>query len=102
MTVTVRKSTHKALNRWLVMLWLATLVSAAAVVSVRHQNRLGFIAWRAAQAEKEELQSELGRLTLEKAIWAGRRNIVDDARQRLGMETPAPHKIITLTLRSDR
>ena len=90
------KPTNKSMNRRLAILWLATVVSAVAVVTVRHQNRLAFIAWRNAEADKVELQSEHGRLILEKATWAGRRNIVDDARRRLGMAAPAPDKIITL------
>ncbi len=89
-------------NRWVVILWLLTLLSAFAVVTVRHQNRLAFIAWQKTEAEKIELQSERGRLTLEKATWAGRRNIFDDARKRLAMVAPAPDKIITLTLTRDQ
>ncbi len=86
------------INKWLVVLWLAIVVSAMAVVTVRHQNRLAFIEWRQVEAEKVELQSERGRLMLEKATWASRRNIMDEARQRLGMVPPPPDKIITLTL----
>ena len=93
----MNKNPNKILNRWLAILWLATVVSAVVVVTVRHQNRLAFIDWRKVEAEKVELQSERGRLLLEKATWAGRRNIVDDAR-RLGMAVPAPDKIITLIL----
>ncbi len=84
-------------TKWLITLWLATVLSAVAVVTVRHQNRLAFIDWRKVEAGKVELQSERGRLMLEKATWAGRRNVVEDARRRLGMAAPAPDKIITLT-----
>ena len=85
------------INKWLVVLWLATVASALGVVTVRHQNRLAFIEWRQVEAGKVELQSERGRLLLEKAVWSGRRNIMHDARRRLGMAPPPPHKIITLT-----
>lgn len=85
-----------SINHRLIILWLAIVVSAAAVVTVRHQNRLAFIEWRKVEAGKVELESERGRLLLEKATWAGRRNVVEDARRRLGMA--APDTIITLTL----
>lgn len=78
------------------------IVSALSVVTVRHQNRLAFIAWQKAEAEKIELQSEQGRLLLEKATWAGRRNIVEDARTRLGMVTPSADKIVTIKLNNDQ
>lgn len=85
------------LNGLVAALWLLVWVSALAVVTVRHENRLAFIAWRETEAAKVELQAERGRLLLEKATWAGRRNIVDDARQ-LGMAAPSPDKIITLEI----
>ncbi len=88
-------------NKWLIILWLATVVSAVVVVTVRHQNRLAFVEWRKVGDEKVELQSELGRLVLEKTTWARRRNVEDDARRRLGMEPPAADKIITLTLETE-
>lgn len=87
-----------AMNKLLVCIWIFTLLSALALVTVRHHNRLAFVAWRTVEAEKVELQSERGRLLLEKATWARRRNIVDDARERLQMVAPAPAGIVTLTL----
>jgi len=90
------------MNRGLVTLWLAVVVSAIAVVTVRHENRLAFIEWGKAEAEKIELQSEQGRLMLERATWARRRNIVDDARHRLQMTEPAPHRIVTIQLEERR
>ena len=85
-------------NKLIIGLWLATVLSALAVISVRHQNRLAFIAWQKVEGEKIEMQAEHGRLLLEKATWARRRNIVDDARARLTMAAPQPDKIVTLKL----
>ncbi len=90
----IHMSRMPGMNKWLLILWVATVLCALAVVTVRHQNRLSFMEWRKVEAEKVELQSERGRLLLEHATWAGRRNIVEDARQRLGMAPPAPDKII--------
>ena len=81
--------------------WLFTILIAMVVVTVRHQNRLAFIAWQKVEAERVELQSEWGRLMLEKATWAMRRNIAVDARKRLAMAPPAPEKIITLQLENE-
>jgi len=83
-------------GRVVIALWLAVVASALAVVTVRHESRLAFIDWRAAEGAKLELQAEHGRLLLERATWAGRRSIVDDARARLGMRAPAADAIITL------
>lgn len=83
-------------GRTVIALWLAVVVSALAVVAVRHENRLAFVEWRKAEAAKVELQAENGRLLLERATWAGRRNIIDDARARLGMTAPAADAIVTL------
>lgn len=85
-------------HKWLIALWFATVLSAVAVVTVRHQNRLAFVDWRTVETEQVELQTEHGRLLLEKATWARRHHIMNDAR-RLGMTAPAPDKIITLTTR---
>lgn len=87
-------------HKFILVVWFVTLLSALAVVTVRHQNRLAFIAWRAVEAEQVELQSERGRLMLEKATWARRGRIVDDARARLKMA--APEEIITLNLGRER
>lgn len=89
------------MKKWVLLSWVAVMISAFAVITVRHQNRLAFIAWQKAEATKIELQTEQGRLMLEKATWAGQRNIVDNAHKRLEMTVPASDKIITLKLESD-
>ncbi len=88
----------RRLRRWVLALWLLTLASAIAVVTARHHNRLAFIAWRQAESAHRELQFERGRLLLEKATWARRRNIADEARARWAMAAPLPAKIITINL----
>jgi len=83
-------------HRTAAMLWLAVVASALAVVATRHENRLAFVECREAEAAKVELQAENGRLLLERATWAGRRSVVDDARTRLQMAAPAADAIVTL------
>lgn len=93
---------HQTLKRGVIVLWLGALLSAMAVVSVRHHNRLAFIAWQKVDAERVEFQSEHGRLLLEKATWTRRHNIVDAARKRLAMRAPASGKIIILKLQDQQ
>lgn len=87
------------MKKWLILGWVGVMASAFAVITVRHQHRLAFVAWQQAESAKLELQYEQGRLLLEKATWAQRRNIVDEARKRLAMRPPAPDEIVTLKLR---
>ena len=90
------KTIHRHSTKIIVGFWLAILISAMAVISIRHENRLAFVEWRNAENHKIEMQAEHGRLLLEKATWARRRNIVQDAQARLAMTAPAPTTIITL------
>ena len=84
-----------------VFLWLLVMVSAVLVVTVRHHNRIAFVALQEVEAQKIELQSEWGRLMLEKATWSMHNNVADDARKRLVMAPPAPEKIVTLELQEE-
>lgn len=84
--------------RLLVLLLCLVLVSATAVVAVRHQNRLTFVALQKQEQRHDELQAEWGRLMLERATWTRQHSVVDDARKRLGMVAPSPERIVTLQL----
>ncbi|MBX2868924.1 MAG: cell division protein FtsL [Acidiferrobacterales bacterium] len=78
------------------------LISAAAVVAVRHQNRLAFVALQKEEQKRVDLQAEWGRLMLEKATWTRQHNVADTAKKQLSMLPPSPDKIVTLDLASDR
>ncbi len=84
--------------RSLIVLLCLVLVSAAAVVAVRHQNRLTFVTLQKQEQRHDELQAEWSRLMLERATWTRRNSVVDDARKRLGMVAPSPERIVTLQL----
>jgi cell division protein FtsL len=88
------------MTRLQIFLLLLVLISAAAVVSVRHHNRLEFVALQKQEQRYDELQAEWGRLMLEKATWTRQHNVADDAKKRLAMSAPSPDKIITLELES--
>ncbi len=81
-----------------VLMLIVVLVSAFFVVTVRHENRLAFIALQKIENQRTHLQSERGRLMLEKATWAMENNIADDASNRLGMSPPPSAQIITVQL----
>ncbi len=86
------------LSRLQLFLLCLILISAAAVVSIRHQNRLAFVALQKQEQRHDELQAEWGRLMLEKATWTRQHNVADDARKRLEMSAPTPDRTVTLQL----
>lgn len=77
---------------------LFILASALSVVAVRHNNRLAFIALQQHEQKREQLQTEWGRLMIERATWTRQNNVAVDAGKRLAMTPPSPEKIVTLEL----
>lgn len=77
----------------LVLLLVATLVSAIGVVWTRHESRVLFVELTRLQNQRDELNIEYGRLELEQATWAEPRRIDEEARSKLGMLTPRPQDI---------
>lgn len=84
------------MSRLQLFLLVLTLISAAAVVTVRHQNRLAFMALQGQERERDALQAEWSRLMLEKATWTSQNNVADTARKQLEMAAPSPDRIMTL------
>ncbi len=90
------------MSRLQVFFLFLVLVSAVAVVTVRHENRLAFVALQNQEKRHDDLQAEWGRLMIERATWTRQHNVADDARKRLDMSAPAPDRIVTLKLELDR
>jgi cell division protein FtsL len=86
------------INHTSILLTALVVASACFVVTTRHENRLAFIRLQQQEEIRDQLQTEWGRLMLEKATWAIEHNIADDAGQRLGMMPPPPDQIITVQL----
>ena len=86
------------MNKISILLLVLVLVSAMAVVTTRHENRLAFIELQNLESNRGKLQTEWGRLILEKSTWGIEHNIADDAGSRLNMFPPPPEKIITVHL----
>lgn len=81
-----------------VCLVVSIMLSATAVIAVRHQNRLAFVALQEQEQQRDSLQAEWGRLMLEKATWTRQNNVADAANKNLEMTAPSADKIVTLDL----
>ncbi len=76
-------------DRLVVWLAAALLVSAIAVVALRHETRQRYTELARLQAERDALNVEWGKLLLEEGAWSQHRRIEALARVRLGMDMPA-------------
>lgn len=86
------------MRRLHISLLIVVMISAASVVSVRHKNRLAFVALQQQERRHDALQVEWGRLMLEQATWTRQHNVADAAQKSLAMTAPSPDKIIMLDL----
>jgi cell division protein FtsL len=71
------------------LLLLAVIASSVGVVYARQQSRLLFGELVRLNNERDDLNTEFGRLELEQATWAEPNRIEQVARGQLGMITPA-------------
>ncbi|NKB75915.1 MAG: cell division protein FtsL [Gammaproteobacteria bacterium] len=78
------------------LLLFLILVSAYSVVTVRHENRLAFVRLQGLEEKRSHLQSEWGRLMLERATWSTQHNLAEDAEKRLGMSPPPYNRVFTV------
>lgn len=74
----------------LAVLLALTAASAVALVAARHDARRAFIALSTLERERDELNVEYGRLSLERATWADANRVEKIAVGELGMVFPAP------------
>lgn len=70
------------------VLALAVIASALGVVYTQHRSRLLFIELQRLEREHAALNTEWGRLQLERSTWATRARIERLARERLNMRGP--------------
>jgi cell division protein FtsL len=78
----------------LLALAVCVFASALGVVTTKHENRQRFIELEALKAERDELNIEWGKLTLEQATWATPTRIERIARDRLDMTPPPAERIV--------
>ncbi len=74
------------------------LVTALAVVHVRHQNRLTFLDLQALQAERDRLNVEWGQLLLERGTWGNHQVVEQKARSELRMTVPSEEQTVSVAL----
>jgi cell division protein FtsL len=79
------------------ILLAVVLLSALADVSVNHRARKLFTAYEHEQERMRALEVEWGQLQLEQSTWATHARIEEIARQKLGMHTPRPNQIMSVT-----
>jgi cell division protein FtsL len=72
----------------LLLLLMAVVASAIGVVYARQQSRILFGELTRLTKEKDDLDTEFGRLELEQATWAEPNRIEQVARGQLGMVSP--------------
>lgn len=81
----------------LLSMLLATCVgSAISIVSARQQARHAFIELTRLENERDELNTEFGRLQLEQATWTDNNRLEQIARGQLGMVFPGPAEIVVI------
>lgn len=83
-------------------LWVAALVavlfaSSLAKVWVVHVNRTTFTAVQSAQALRDEMNVEWGRLQIEQAAWSTHARVEQVATERLSMRVPDPDAVVIVT-----
>jgi cell division protein FtsL len=82
------------------LLWLLAvcMLSAVAVVELRHESRVLYARVQTLQQERDALNVDWGRLLLEEGAWSQHRRIEAMARAQLGMELPTAAQIRVLSL----
>lgn len=86
------------ISKTLIALVVLCLISAIAVVVVKHKNRVAFVELQRTQAQNDQLQIEWGRLKLEYATWAAAHQLADEANDNFNMFAPAPEDIVTIEI----
>jgi len=89
------------MNRRLVLLALAVIITSMAIIEVRHRSRLAYADLQSLQAERDQLNTEWGRLLLEEGAWSQHRRIEETARTKLGMHLPAAEDIVVVRATPD-
>lgn len=75
---------------------LAVIVSAYAVVELRHRNRLMFVELQSLTQKRDMLNIEWGQLLLEQGAWSEHRRVEETARARLGMALPSADQVVVV------
>lgn len=75
----------------------STLISAVAVIHVRHEARRLFIQLQALTDTRDRLNIDWGRLQIEQSTWASPGRIEQIAGESLDMRVPDPVRVVIIT-----
>jgi cell division protein FtsL len=87
------------MNRRVWILAALLVVSAIAVIELRHENRVAFARLQSLQQQRDALDVEWGKLLLEEGAWAQHQRLENTARTKLGMRLPQSEQIVMVDLR---
>lgn len=87
------------MDRTNLLLSVVVIVSALAVIGLRHESRLAFTQLQSLYAQRDELDIEWGKLLLEQGAWSQHQRVEDMAQKNLGMALPANKEVVVLDLR---
>ncbi len=76
--------------------WAALLTTALGCVYAKHEARKRFVALRALDLERDQLDIEWGRLRIEQSTWATHSRVENLARDALEMSVPTAGEIAVL------
>ncbi|MEO0369453.1 MAG: cell division protein FtsL [Pseudomonadota bacterium] len=74
-------------------LTLAVFITALSVVKVRHEHRLAYVEFQAAQQNNDALVDEWSQLLTEENLWSFPHRIEKDAQSQLSMRKPEPDEM---------
>ena len=74
------------------------VLSALAVVVVKHESRKLFVELQTLERKRDELNVHWSRLKLEGGYWASHDRVRLQAETRLGMDRPAPERIVIVDI----
>ncbi len=72
------------------------VASALGVISAQHQARKLYSELEREQARARALEVEWGQLQLEQSTWAAHARVEKLAREKLGMNLPAPGRVLVV------
>ncbi len=76
-----------------VLLIMSVLGSAFGMVYAKHQNRKLFVQLQVLQSERDDMNTEWGKLQLEQATWGTHGRIERFAREKLRMDVPSAGEV---------
>jgi len=82
------------MNKLLVVMILAVLVSAVGVIEAKHQGRKRFVALQALEKVRDQMNVEWGQLQLEQGTWATHSRVERIAREKLHMINPDMDEVV--------